>query len=394
MNDFIATIFSSDGFMPHGHCYLWRLDLLWLHLISDTLIALAYYSIPITLIYFVRKRKDLEFDWIFVCFAVFILACGTTHLMEIWTIWHPTYWLSGVIKAFTALVSIPTAFLLLRLVPLALAMPSPSALKALNEQMRNEITERKRAEFALSQKYIELDTLNKELEAFSYSVSHDLRAPLRSMDGFSLALLEDYEDTLDAEGKDALNRIRAASQRMGRLIDDMLRLSQVTRAQIKPEEVNLSRLATEVTHSLLAEQPTRPIELIIEDGMTIKADKALIQIVMQNLLENAWKFTSKTNKPIVRIGTVDRNGDKAYFITDNGAGFDMKHADKLFGAFQRLHQTTDFPGTGIGLAIIQRIINRHHGEIWVEAQEGVGATFFFTVRGLINDAHGENNPSG
>ena len=379
MNNFITELFSTDGFMPHGHCYLWQPALLSLHVVSDALIMLAYFSIPITLVYFVRQRKDLEFHWMFICFAVFILACGTTHLMEIWTVWHPAYWLSGAVKAITALASIPTAILLVKLIPFALGLPSPSALQAINDQMAAEIAGRKRIERALSQRNIELATLNRELEAFSYSVSHDLRAPLRSMDGFSMLLLEDYTDQLDAEGQDALQRIRAASQRMGRLIDDLLRLSQVTRAGIRREVVDLSLLATEIAASISSEQPARTVEWVIDEDMHIHADKALLQIVLQNLIENAWKFTGKTQHPVIRVGMKASDGGKVYFVGDNGAGFDMAHTEQLFGAFQRLHHAADFPGTGIGLAIVQRIISRHEGRIWVEARPGEGATFFFDV---------------
>jgi len=227
----------------------------------------------------------------------------------------------------------------------------------------------------------ELAALNQEIEAFSYSVSHDLRGPLRSMDGFSLALLEDYGDKLDDEAKDYLRRIRAASQRMGRLIDELLGLSRVTRAELTLKPVDLSEVAREIADSLAQQQPARAVRWDIEEGLTVHADKALIQIAMQNLLENAWKFTSKTDKPLIRVGAVDRDGKKECFVADNGVGFDMAYADRLFGAFQRLHHESEFPGTGIGLAIVQRIFRRHAGKIWVQAKPGLGATFFFQLKG-------------
>ena len=226
----------------------------------------------------------------------------------------------------------------------------------------------------------ELAALNQEIEAFSYSVSHDLRGPLRSMDGFSLALLEDYGDKLDAEAKDSLQRIRAASQRMGRLIDELLGLSRVTRAELTLKPVNLSEVAREIADSLAQQQPTRAVQWEIEEGLTVRADKALIQIAMQNLLENAWKFTGKTAAPVIRVGSVEREGRKECFVADNGVGFDMAYADRLFGAFQRLHHESEFSGTGIGLAIVQRIFRRHEGKIWVQAQPGLGATFFFQLK--------------
>lgn len=243
------------------------------------------------------------------------------------------------------------------------------------------MTQELRESFAqIERSNLELASLNKEMEAFSYSVSHDLRGPLRGMDGFSLALLEDYGDKLDEEGKDYLQRIRNASQRMGRLIDELLGLSRVTRAELSIRSVNLSAIAQEIADSLEQQQPRREVQWQIEDGITVQADKALLQIAMQNLLENAWKFTGKTEKPVIRVGTVEQGGKKNCFVADNGVGFDMTYADRLFGAFQRLHHESEFSGTGIGLAIVQRIFRRHEGQIWVEAKPGQGATFFFNLK--------------
>ena len=240
----------------------------------------------------------------------------------------------------------------------------------------------------------ELAALNEELKAFSYSVSHDLRGPLRAMDGFSLALLEDYGEKLDADGKDALKRIRAASQRMGKLIDDMLRLSQVTRAELNVTRVDLSRIAREVTDGIDREHSGRPVEWAIEAGLSIRADPSLMRIAMQNLLYNAWKFTGKTDRPVIRVGALVREATKVYFVADNGVGFDMAYADNLFGPFQRLHHAGDFPGTGIGLAIVRRIIRRHDGMIWAEAKQGEGATFFFSVKESKYGSDEQDHPAG
>jgi len=240
----------------------------------------------------------------------------------------------------------------------------------------------------------ELAALNEELKAFSYSVSHDLRGPLRAMDGFSLALLEDYGEKLDAEGKDALERIRAASQRMGKLIDDMLRLSQVTRAELNVTRVDLSRIARETAAGIDREQSGRPVEWAIEPGLSIRADPSLMRIAMQNLLYNAWKFTGKTDRPVIRVGVLERDATKVYFVADNGVGFDMAYADNLFGPFQRLHHAGDFPGTGIGLAIVRRIIRRHDGIIWAEAKQGEGATFFFRVKESKYGSDEQDHPAG
>ncbi|HEV8311679.1 MAG TPA: ATP-binding protein [Burkholderiaceae bacterium] len=272
-----------------------------------------------------------------------------------------------------------------------------SAQDEIGEMSRNfdAMTQTLRESFAqIERKNQELATLNKEIEAFSYSVSHDLRGPLRSMDGFSMALLEDYGEQLDDEAKDYLRRIRAASQRMGRLIDELLGLSRVTRAELSVKSVNLSVIAREIAESLEQQQPDRAVQWVIDDGMTVQADRSLMQIAMQNLLENAWKFTGKTDKPVIRVGMVEHDGKKDCFVADNGVGFDMNYADRLFGAFQRLHHESEFAGTGIGLAIVQRIFNRHDGRIWVHAKPGHGATFFFNLREPEHEQHEQGHPAG
>jgi len=608
-------------------------------------IALAYFSIPLTLVYFVRKKRDLPFHWMFLMFGLFIVACGSTHVIEVWNLWHADYWLAGIVKLITAIASIITAILLFQLVPKALALPSPDVLKeanqklmdrteelaranaelasansallrsreqqrsffdaipypvwvfdwetlaikdvnqsaiasygysrkefllltikdlrpsedvpALLEHIRNspnaagttgiwrhrkkdgaiidvevttgvvqfdhrdarlaiaanitqrkqmeealresdeklrllvggvqeyailmldlegrvttwnegaerikgyraeeiigqhfskfytpeaaalgkpalelkkaaeqgrfeeegwrvrkdgsrfwasvvvtplrdrtgqlrgfakvtrDITERKRIEeqlerqrSELTRSNIELIAANKELEAFSYSVSHDLRAPLRSIDGFSLALLEDYEEKLDAEGKDNLHRVRAATQRMGVLIDDLLDLSRVTRAGMKVQKVDLSAMGRAVAAELENNQPGRRTEFHIQEGLEAHADSNLMRIALENLLENAWKFTSKRESARIEFGQTNNNGSRVYFVRDDGAGFDSARATRLFGAFQRFHDRNDFPGTGVGLATVQRIIQRHGGRIWAESAIGKGATFHFTL---------------
>jgi len=642
---FISSLLTSPEFMPHGFCYLWDRDLIWLHVVSDVLIALAYFSIPLTLVYFVRKKRDLPFHWMFLMFGLFIVACGSTHVIEVWNLWHADYWLAGIVKLITAIASIITAILLFQLVPKALALPSPDVLKeanqklmdrteelaranaelasansallrsreqqrsffdaipypvwvfdwetlaikdvnqsaiasygysrkefllltikdlrpsedvpALLEHIRNSpnaagttgiwrhrkkegaiidvevttgvvqfdhrdarlaiaanITERKQMEEALResdeklrllvggvQEYAilmldlegrvttwnegaerikgyraeeiigqhfskfytpeaaalgkpalelkkaaeqgrfeeegwrvrkdgsrfwasvvvtplrdrtgqlrgfakvtrditerkqieeqlerqrselarsntELIAANKELEAFSYSVSHDLRAPLRSIDGFSLALLEDYEEKLDAEGKDNLHRVRAATQRMGVLIDDLLDLSRVTRAGMKVQKVDLSVMGRAVAAELENSQPGRRTEFHIQEGLEAHADSNLMRIALENLLENAWKFTSKSESARIEFGQTNNNGSRVYFVRDDGAGFDSARATRLFGAFQRFHDKNDFPGTGVGLATVQRIVQRHGGRIWAESVPGKGATFYFTL---------------
>ncbi len=241
------------------------------------------------------------------------------------------------------------------------------------QQAHDELEER------VEDRTAQLAAANKELEAFSYSVSHDLRAPLRGIDGFSLALLEDYAERLDDQGKEHLQRIRAATQRMGMLIDDLLNLSRMTRAEIRKERFNISTLAHSVVESLKEAHAKRSIEFRIEDGLEANADPRLLRVVLENLLGNSCKFTSKRTSARVEFGKMHRNGSTAYFVRDNGAGFDPAYADRLFGAFQRLHGATEFPGTGVGLATVQRIVHRHGGQIWAEGEVEKGAAFYFTL---------------
>lgn len=219
-----------------------------------------------------------------------------------------------------------------------------------------------------------------EMEAFSYSVSHDLRAPLRSLDGFSQALLEDYGATLDAEGVDYLQRIRRGSQRMATLLDAMLKLSQLTRSELARTTVDVSALAAEVVSDLRATAPGRDVEVVVEDGLTATADARLLEVVLENLIGNAWKFTSERPDARIEVRAAELDGTPAFAISDNGAGFDMAYRDKLFGAFQRLHANDEFPGTGIGLATVQRIVHRHGGRITADGAVGRGATFTFTLQ--------------
>jgi PAS domain S-box-containing protein len=242
-----------------------------------------------------------------------------------------------------------------------------------------DITERKRADDALRRAKRAAEEANSELESFSYSVAHDLRAPLRSIDGFSRALLEDYEDVLPEDGKKYLRYVYEAAQRMAQLIDDLLLLSRVTRGELERKPVDLTLLARQTLERLAGAAPERRVELVLPATALVQGDERLLAIALDNLLGNAWKFTSKHELPRIELGQQLQNGQVITFVRDNGAGFDMARAHKLFGVFQRLHRAEEFEGTGIGLATVQRVIRRHGGDVWATAAPGLGATFFFTL---------------
>jgi PAS domain S-box-containing protein len=247
-----------------------------------------------------------------------------------------------------------------------------------------DISEWKRAEANVLSAREATEAANRELEAFNYSVAHDLRAPLRGIDGFSQLLLEDYGGVLDAEGQHYLRRVRDAAQHMGRLIDSLLGLARLTRVNVRRERVDLSGLARATADGLKESEPDRVVEFVIGDGFTEKGDGALLGAAIENLLNNAWKFTRNQPNARIEFGSTQDGGQTTYFVRDNGAGFDMAFASKLFGVFQRLHTTSEFEGTGVGLATVQRIVRRHGGRVWGEGKVGEGACFHFTFGDTVD----------
>ncbi len=356
--DTFATWFKSGPFMPHGTCYLWTPGLVGLHAGSDSLIFLAYMVIPATVFYIVRRRHDLPFNWIFILFGIFIVACGFTHFMGAWNIWHADYWLSGVIKFITAVASWATAILLIRLVPDLLAIPARRDLEQAHAQ--------------LAQAY-------DELEQFAYAVSHDLRAPLRSVEGYGRALEDFMANDLDPKARHYLQRMRTASQRMSGLIDDLLELSRHGREHMTWQGLDVSEIAAQAAEDALAALPGREVTIDIQPGMRATGDPGLVRVVFDNLLRNALKFSSGRADARIEVGADTAGSETVFHVEDNGVGFDMRYADKLFAVFQRLHPTADFPGNGVGLATVQRIVHRHGGRIWARSEEGAGSTFFFTL---------------
>ena len=638
----------SPDFMPHGFCYLWDPRIVWLHVISDALIALSYYCIPVILVYFIRKNRDRPFNRVFWMFAAFIVACGTSHLMEVWNVWHGSYLVSGVVKAITAVVSVVTVAMLVRLVPRIVSLPERAHLQEANRELEREIAERKRAEqalkeslaarehaiqelaeqkFALDQhaivavtdlqgtityvndrfsainqyskeeaigqnyrivnsgyhpkeffqkmydtigqgrvwhgeirnrakegsifwvdativplldsegkprQYItirtditerkrleeirerlaavvessddaiisktldgtitawnfgaekvfgyssaeavgrslnmllpperaneesdilarivrgesvehfetvrlrkdgkridvsatispikdssgaivgaskiarditereraeevirqlndeleqrvaertaQLEAANQELEAFSYSVSHDLRAPLRHISGFSQLLVEEFGATLAPGARHYLDRIQAGTQNMGVLVDELLHLARVGRHAVNRRRTKLNEVVEAVIAMLQPESGGRQVEWAISDLPEAECDPVLVRQIFQNLLSNALKFTRPRTHAVIEVSCQEHDGQPVFIVRDNGVGFSMKYVDKLFGVFQRLHRAEDFEGTGIGLATVQRIVHKHGGQVWAEGKLDQGAAFYFTLR--------------
>ncbi|HLP76815.1 MAG TPA: two-component regulator propeller domain-containing protein [Candidatus Paceibacterota bacterium] len=282
---------------------------------------------------------------------------GTSIVITITPPWWQTWWFLSTATLVALTLAYAGYWLRVR------------SIEAHNLRLEKEVTERT----------AQLETANKELEAFSYSVSHDLRAPLRSIDGFSLALLEDCADKLNSESAENLQTIRAATKRMGTLIDDMLRLSKINRCEMQWAQVDLSKMAEEIGKELREAEPQRTVEFVVQPGCVVGGDASLLRIALENIVSNAWKYTGK--KPVARIefGSMRTEDGEVFFVRDNGCGFDMKYAGKLFGAFQRLHDASQFPGTGVGLASVQRVIRRHGGKVWIEGEVDRGTTLYFTL---------------
>lgn len=357
MPDTDVSWFSGDHFLPHGHCYMWTPGILWMHVIADILIAMAYFAIPFVLLHVARRRKDLPFNGLLVAFGVFIVSCGLSHVMDVWNVWHTDYWLEGVIKVITAAASVPTAILLWRALPTILSVPSQRQLRDANESLARA---------------------NRELEAFTASVSHDLRSPLTTIAG-QAGLLELSMPHASEEQRRRLTRIQSSVKQMSELIDALLVLSRISRHTLHREIIDVSALAESVIQDLRQKDPSRHVEVEIQPGMSVHGDRRLINDLFINLLANAWKFTSRTENPRIEVGQSQHGSMATLFVRDNGAGFDMAHEQKLFKPFQRLHGAAEFEGTGVGLATVARIIDRHGGRIWAEAKPSAGAVFYFTM---------------
>jgi signal transduction histidine kinase len=357
MAELDTSWFPSGQFLPHGHCYMWSPGVLWMNVVADILIAMAYFTIPFALLYIARRRRDLPFDWLVVCFGVFVVACGLTHVMSVWNVWHADYWAEGIAKLLTAAASVPTAILLWRFLPGILLLPSQRQLRDANESLARA---------------------NRELEAFTASVSHDLRSPLTTIAGQAGLLELSLPDATD-EQKRRLARIQGSVRQMSELIEALLVLSRISRQTLHREIVDVSALAESIVQDMRQKDPTRSVEVVIQPNMAVHGDRRLVGDLFQNLIANAWKFTSKTGQARIELGQSSGGSLATLYIRDNGAGFDMAYEQKLFKPFQRLHGSADFDGSGVGLATVARIIDRHGGRIWAEGKPNAGAVFYFTL---------------
>lgn len=399
------------NFMGHGHCYLWRQDLVLLHSVSDVLIAAAYFTIPAALYVLMLKRKDLEYQWMFVLFAMFIFACGTTHLLAVWNIWNGDYYLSGAVKAITAIVSILTAALIWPLIPKALALPRPVELQKANTDLQSEIELRKASESNLRSarnelqnhvkelleakkqleteiayrraaeekekaKSLALERSNEDLEQFAFIASHDLREPLRKLMSFTQLLSSGRYGSFDEKGQQFVHYIRDAAERMEALINSLLEYSRVTTQSRDFENVSFAELADEAERDLQLriDESGASIEKDIQGS--VQGNRSQLRQVVQNLIGNALKYRSPDTPPVIRI-TGGQVADDLYrlTVTDNGIGFDPQYKDQIFEVFKRLHGRDEYEGTGMGLAICKKIIERHGGQITATSKLGEGSTF-------------------
>jgi signal transduction histidine kinase/ActR/RegA family two-component response regulator len=390
--EMLSNWFDSQGFMPHGHCFHWIPSILWTSVISDALIALAYLTIPITLIYFIRKRRDMPFDWMFIAFGVFILACGSTHLADIWVVWHPDYVLSVSLKAITAVASVVTAIVLVRLIPVALRIPSPAQLAAVNAELR-QANDDLRAAMARA------EVANRAKSAFLASMSHELRTPLNAILGYTQILKRDK--SLTPPQQTGISTIQQGGHHLLALINDVLDLSRVEAGKMEfhPKPVRLGELLTVVADIMRvrAEQKHLHFELELVGGLplAISVDETRLRQVLLNLLGNALKFTDRGSVRL-RVTPLPRaEGDALdlarlrFEVLDTGIGIAADHAELIFRPFEQVGDASRRAGgTGLGLAISRQLVQLMGGELNVDSSSGKGSRFWFDVPMLVVEEPG------
>lgn len=378
----ISELFSTQQFMPHGHCFLWKPELLWVHVVSDTLIAAAYASIPAALIYFVLKRKDLQFEWIFILFGIFILTCGGTHLMAIYTTWEPSYYLSGLVKLVCAAASVGTAIALWPMIPKLLALPSPTQLRTANASLAIEIEEHHEARERLAEQTEQLREANaklresnQHLDEFTSVVAHDLQEPVRKIISYGELLADTYGEEIPDPVRDKLQRMVNASARMQQLINDLLSYARMTSRDLQFEPVAIGKVVEEVAENLDARIQASGGEIRMTTPMpTIDADQTCMWQLFQNIVGNGLKFHRENVPPIVEVSAERLPGkdDAApvcwkFTVSDNGIGIPEEYRERIFETFMRLHGRSKFEGTGIGLSVCKNVVERHGGRIEVDS---------------------------
>lgn len=401
MVEFFAQLFGTD-FVPHGYCMRWSSGVVGVHVVSDALTALAYFLIPLSLFRFVRLRPNIMYPWMIILFAVFILACGTTHLMAIYTLWSPVYRLDGAVKALTAAASLPTAFLLLRLVPKLVTIPSTEELRMMNEELHRQVRERETAEQEIRRLNAHLELLvaertkalegevherreaekklkeaNEDLERFAYAASHDLQEPIRSVSLSAQLLARRYKGKLDEEADRLIGVATEGALRMSGLVRGLLEYAKSSHAEppsgvadmeavlqdtLRDLQLGISAAGASITWDALPQVPGSPI---------------LLGRVFHNLISNALKYRSE-DAPSIHVSVAKEEDGWIFTVEDNGIGIEPEHSEKIFDVFTRLHGR-ERSGYGLGLALAKRVIERHGGRIWVESEPGSGSRFRFRL---------------
>lgn len=350
--EFFKKLFDSSSFMPHGHCYFWKAEVLWTNIIGDGLTVIAYYTIPFVLVFYAKKRKLPELNLVLLLFGLFIFCCGTTHVIDIITVWVPSYRLEGLVKIITGLISVLTAIYLIRNLPAALQIPLPQ----------------------------ELQKANQELANFSYTVAHDLRSPLRYIQAYTRLLDNEEGHQMSKKSRKYLEQIITISADLGIMIDELLDYTKVERTELDVQDIEVAEMVDKLKEEITKSYAHQQIRWEIGPLPNLKGDRLLFESVFRNLMDNAVKYSSNTPESHIKISGYEDKNNIAFEVSDNGVGFDMKYYDKLFKPFERLHQSEQFKGNGIGLAQVNRIIEMHKGTISAQSEEGKGSIFTFYIK--------------
>jgi signal transduction histidine kinase len=401
MWDTLIDWLGSRHWEPHGHCFLWTPRLLWTIVVSNLLIGIAYYSIPLALVTLVRKRQDLMHRYVFVLFAIFIFSCGTTHLVKLWTIWQPVYWLQGWVDAATAAASVITAIILWPLLPRVLQIPSNAqlvaaneALAATNRELQAALKDRQLMADRLQVQNILLEKSNQDLERFAYVASHDLRAPLRAIENLAAWIASDEADSLSATSRGYLERLRGRVYRMEQLVEDLLAYSRAGRKLHAPTRVDTAALVRDAAETL---DPPAGFTIIADSSLpVVETERVPLETVLRNLIGNAIKHHKAPDQGQVVVSAHTRpdlldatplnatpDGERSqswyeFVVSDNGPGIEPRYQGRIFDLFQTLQPRDLVEGSGMGLPIVKRMVESRGGKVWVESKQGEGAAFHFT----------------